>query len=114
MKFSGFKIFRVGETIEAVVHYLSVELATGLRDLYTGLSRLTFQDNFQSFQAQVNFTGAQEVRIRHTLGVIPSMRIIVRTTSQDIVDGDTAWDENYVFIKKTSAGAASATVIFLR
>jgi len=114
MKFTGLKLFRSGNTIEEVVRYLSVELANSLRDLTMGLNRLKLTDNFEGFQAEVSFSGAVEVEIRHNLGFTPSQRIIVRATASDIVDGDTAWNSNYVYLKKTGAGAATATVIFLR
>lgn len=114
MKFLNFKLFRSGQTLDDVLRYLSLDLANGLRDIYTGLTHLSFADNFQSFRADISFTGAQEVAIRHGLGAVPSSRIIVRATASDIVDGDTAWTENNVYMKKTGAGAATATVIFLR
>ena len=106
MKFLHTKLFRSGQTIEDVIKYLSLDLATGLRDIYTGLSHLNFADNFQSFRADISFTGAQEVTI--------SSRIIVRSTASDIVDGDTPWTSENAYMKKTGAGAATATVIFLR
>ena len=114
MKFLNFKLFRTGSSLDDVIQYLSVDLSNGLRDIYTGLTKLSFNDNFQSFRADISFTGAQEVTIRHNLGATPSSRIIVRSTASDIVDGDTAWNENYVYMKKTGAGAATATVLFLR
>lgn len=114
MKFLNFKLFRSGNSLDDVLQYLTVDLASGLRDIYTGLTKLSFSDNFQSFRAEISFTGAQEVAIRHNLGAVPSSRIIVRSTASDIVDGDTAWNENNVYMKKTGAGAATATVLFLR
>jgi hypothetical protein len=114
MKFLHTKLFRSGQTIEDVIKYLSLDLATGLRDIYTGLSHLNFADNFQSFRADISFTGAQEVTIRHDLGGVPTSRIIVRSTASDIVDGDTPWTSENAYMKKTGAGAATATVIFLR
>ena len=114
MKFLNFKLFRTGSSLEDVLQYLSVDLSNGLRDIYTGLTKLSFSDNFQSFRADISFTGAQEVTIRHNLGAIPSSRIIVRASASDIVDGDTPWNENNVYMKKTGTGAATATVLFLR
>jgi len=114
MRFLGLKLFRGGETLDDALVYLSVDLANSLRDLTTGLSRLKLKDNFEGFEAQVSFSGAGQVAIRHNLGFTPSQRIIVRATASDIVDGDTSWDNNFVYLKKTGSGAATATVIFLR
>lgn len=114
MKFSGFKIFRSGDTIEDAIRYLSVELANSLRDLASGLNKLKILDNFEGFEATFTFAGSDEQAFRHNVGFIPSQRIIVRSTASDIVDGDTTWSKDYVYMKKTGAGAATATVIFLR
>lgn len=114
MRFLGLKIFRGGDTLDDALNYLSVELANSLRDLTTGLGRLKLLDNFEGFEAQVSFSGPGEVAIRHNLGFTPSQRIIVRATASDIVDGDTVWDTDFVYLKKTGAGTATATVIFLR
>jgi len=114
MRFLGLKIFRGRDTADDAVTYLKTDLANSLRDLTTGLGRLKLQDNFEGFEAQVVFAGAGEVAIRHAAGYTPSQRIIVRASAADIVDGDTAWDENFVYLKKTGAGTATATVIFLR
>lgn len=114
MKFLGLKVYRGGDAIEDAVSYLRVDLANSLRDLSTGLSRLKLQDNFEGFMTEVIFTGAGEVGIRHNLGYVPSMRIIVRSTVPDIVDGATPWDENFVYLSKASSGAGTATVVFLR
>jgi hypothetical protein len=114
MKFSGFKIFRSGDAIEDTVRYLSVDLANSLRDLATGLNKLRLTENFEGFEATFSFSGNDEQSFRHNLGVIPTQRIIVRASTQDIVDGDTAWSKDYVYLKKTTAGSGTATVIFLR
>lgn len=114
MKFLGLKIFRAGSTIEDAVNYLSVDLANSLRDLSTGLTRLKLLENFEGFEARVSFAGAGEVAIRHNLGFTPSQRIIVRSTASDIVDGDSAWSNDFVYMKKTTGGAATATIVFLR
>jgi len=114
MKFSGFKIFRSRDTIEEVIRYLSVELANSLKDLSSGLNKLKLSDNFEGFEATFNFNGSDEQAFRHNAGFIPSQRIILRATSFEICDGDTPWTKEYVYLKKTTAGSATATVIFLR
>lgn len=114
MKFLGLKIYRGGDVLEDAIRYLTVDLANSLRDLTTGLGRLKLLDNFEGFEAQVSFSGAGEVAIRHNLGFTPTQRIIVRATASDIVDGDSQWSNDFVYLKKTGAGTATATVIFLR
>lgn len=120
MKFSSFKEFRaaVSNDIESVVKYLSVDLTKTLRELALGLTRLTFLDNFNAFSATVSIPTMTEVAIRNGLqgGAIPSYRLIVRggEDSQNIVDGDTPWTQDYVYLKNLGAGTATATVIFIK
>lgn len=114
MKFLNMNLFRGGAGIESVVGYLSTELAANLRDLNTGLTKLKLTENFEGFEAVVIFPGSGEIAIRHNAGFIPSQRIIVRANASDIVDGDTEWNRNFVYMKKTGAGLAQATIIFLR
>lgn len=114
MKFSGFKIFRSGDTIEDAIRYLSVELANSLRDLASGLNKLKILDNFEGFEATFTFAGSDEQSFRHNIGFIPSQRIVVRADFSTIIDGPTAWTKEFVYMKKTDAGAGTATVIFLR
>jgi hypothetical protein len=114
MKFSILKVFRGDGTAEDVIRYLSVELANSLKDLSIGLNKLKLTENFEGFEATFSFSGNDEQSFRHNVGFIPSQRIILRSSSADICDGDTAWSKDYVYMKKTSAGAGTAKVIFLR
>ena len=112
MTFIAFKEFR--GSIKDVVLYLTTELKKILRDLQLGLTRLTLEDNFESFKVNVSIPATSEVAIRNRLDVIPSERIILRSDSSTVVDGDTTWNENYVFLKNTGASAANVTVIFMK
>lgn len=114
MRFSGFKIFRSGSTIDEVIQYLGVDLANSLRDLATGINKLKLTENFEGFQATFEFSGIEEKAFRHNVGFIPSQRIIVRASSPDICDGVTPWSRDFVYMRKTGAGAGSATILFLR
>ena len=117
MKFTAFKEFRFSSTLDAVLGYLSNDLKTFLRELRLGLTRLSFVDNFDSFVVDVTIGSGEELAIRNQLkSSVPTQRIIVRGSSgsESIVDGDTAWDLNYVYLKNVGASSASATVVFLK
>lgn len=114
MKFTGLKLFRGSETPENLVRYISVDLANSLRDLTIGLNRLKLLDNFEGFEATFSFAGSDEQSFRHNAGFIPSQRIVVRADFSTIIDGPTVWTKEFVYMKKTDAGAGTATVIFLR
>lgn len=114
MKIQRPKKFRIGTTIEEVVQYLELYLAKTLTDITTCLNRLSFQDNFQSFQTEVTIAAGQELAIRHNLGGIPSGMLTLRTTGTGIVDGTTPWTEDYIYLQNTSAGSITSTIVILR
>jgi hypothetical protein len=119
MKVLNFKELGSSQVKEAadVVKYLSVELAQNLREIANILRNLTFSENFTSFEWSGTVPASSEVAIRNELrGVIPSKRIIVRADTYGcyVVDGDTSWDANYVYLKNVDANDAVVTVIFLK
>lgn len=119
MKFGALKSFKEtinAKTLQGVIQYLQEDLGKALRELSTGLSRLTLSENFESFTVQVSIPATSEIPIRNLLtgGVTPTKRVIVRSNSSTIVDGDTAWTSKYVYLKNTGGSTATATVIFLR
>lgn len=116
MKIPDFKYFSGSKTVEAIAQYLSTEHTLNLRDLITALKKLDFSTNFDSFEVTVSIEPSEELFIENKLrsGVVPSKRIIVRSNSYEITDGDTAWDKNFVTLKNNGALAASVTVVFLK
>lgn len=114
MKFFAFKEFR--GLASDMVAYLREDLKKTLKELQIGLTRLSFLDNFVSFEVEVTIPAGDELAIRNELRTrIPDQRLIVRgnDNSPYIVDGDTEWTMDYVYLKNTGAGTATATVVFL-
>lgn len=99
-----------------VEEYLTNTLRLGLLDLITGLQSLDFLDNFEAFEYEGTIEAGTEVEIRNQLiKVIPSSRLIVRHSGDpSVVDGDTEWNENFVYLKNSGSSAATVKVIFLR
>lgn len=98
-----------------VTRYLSEELASSLRSLKTGLSKLTFLENFDCFEVSVTIAAGATATIRNEFrdNSIPTKRVIVKCTGTPlIVDG--VWDANYLRLTNVGAVSASLTVIFLR
>lgn len=120
MKFGTFKEFRglVNATLLETVDYLRTDLKKFLRELQVGLSNLSFQDNFKAFIVEATIPAMSEMSFVNQFrdGSIPTQRIIVRGGSgvSSIVDGDTAWDKNFVWLKNTSASTVSATILFIK
>jgi len=84
-------------------------------ELLTGLGQLKFLENFHCFVATVTIATGVEERIRNKLDPkIPAYRIIVRETGDTgkLIDGDTEWTNQYVYLKNAGAGSVTATVIF--
>lgn len=91
-------------------------LPAELRDLDIGLKRLDFQNNFKSFEAQITIGAGAEVAIQNQMSpIVPSKRIIARQSAGNnvISDGNTKWDQSFVYLKNEGASSVTLTVIFL-
>ncbi|HEY5688530.1 MAG TPA: hypothetical protein VIS27_09530 [Yeosuana sp.] len=99
---------------------LSSSLKQVLVELIAGLKRLTFGENFISFEVEVTIADQTETsgdyKIRNQLLTIPTKMIIVKQTGNALVTaGDTAWDSNFVYLKNHSTTIDSTVkVIFLK
>lgn len=114
-KFSGFRTFKVGQTVQDIIDYLTKGLSLSLKELQAGLTKLDFADNFESQTIQITLpAGGVEVGISHNLGVIPSKRLIVRATGSTIDDGISAWTSTAVYFKNTGGTPITATIILMR
>lgn len=86
-----------------------------LKELENGLRKLTFRDNFESFVETVTIPAMSEVGISNKLTTIPSWYIIGRQQGEgQIIDGDSPWTLDNIFLKNTSSNEITITVIILR
>ena len=87
-----------------------------LKELSTGLRQLTFNDNFESFEIDLNLTSGEEKNnIRNQLKIQPSRYIIVFQTGNGLVTaGDTAWDNNYISFKNHGSNTVDVKIKVLR
>ena len=105
----------------SVVKYIVVDLWSWLRDLSTGLLKINFKENFQSFtvenivmRAGIEVSISNEFR-RSYPGLIPSGRIIIRQQGDaNIIDGETKWTQNHVYLFNPSSNDAVISVIFFK
>jgi hypothetical protein len=104
-----------------VVKYIDVDLWSWLKDLSVGLLKLDFIQNFQSFRVDnLNMPAGKEIAIPNQFrtaypGIIPSSRIIVRQQGDaNIIDGNTVWNENLVYLLNPSVNDAVISVIFFK
>ena len=114
MRFRGFRTF-VGRDIKDVLKFVSGELHASLKDLFAGLQRLSFEDNFQSFEVTVKIDAGQEITIDNKLQVAPSKRLIVRQDGGGLItDGRKPWNNETVSLINNGATQAKVTILFLR
>lgn len=91
----------------SVVKYIEVDLWSWLKELATGLLKINFKDNFQSFTVEnIVIPPDTQVSIPNAFknaypGLIPRGRMIIRQSISDVnvIDGDSAWTENHVYLK---------------
>lgn len=77
------------------------------------LRNLNFRDNFSTFEWEGEIAASAEKKIPHKLGRIPSGYVIVKNKGAPILQGDTPWTSEYVYLKNYSgAVTASGTVLF--
>lgn len=113
-KFSGFRTLKSAQTVEEVILYLTTGLSVSLKELQAGLLKLRLEDNFESQTLEVSLPAGQTVAYPHSLGVIPSKRLIVRASGSTIDDSDTPWTQTVVYFRNTGASTLTATIILMR
>ena len=87
-----------------------------LKELRTGLGRLDFLNNFESFETEVTIAANTESKIRNQLTFIPTRVIITKQTGNALVTaGDTAWTTEFLYIKNHDASnSATVKLLFLK
>lgn len=105
----------------SLIKYVDVDLWNWLKDLSIGLLKIDFQQNFQSFTVNnLRIPAGMEVSIPNDFrtsypGVIPTSRIITRQQGDaNIIDGDSVWTANHVYLRNPSANDAVISVIFFK
>lgn len=105
----------VGKDIKDILKFLTGELHATLKDLFVGLERLSFEDNFQSFEATVKIAVGQDLPIPNKLPVAPSKMIIISQTGNAVIKkGAKKWDGSTVSIRSYGPTDVTVTVLFMR
>ncbi len=105
----------------SVVKYVEIDLWSWLKELTTGILKIDFIQNFQSFTITgLSIPAGTEVAISNQFrtaypGTIPSGRIITRQQGDaNIIDGPTVWTDSLVYLFNPSANDAVISVIFFK
>jgi hypothetical protein len=107
---------------DSVIKYIEVDLWIWLRNIAINILKINFNDNFQGFYAEnILIPKATELAIPNQFksiypGGIPSGRIITRQKGDAlIIDGNTPWTEQFVYLTNTSpVSDALITVFFFK
>jgi hypothetical protein len=88
-----------------------------VKELATGLKRLDFVNNFESFQtSEITIAANTEESIRNELDSIPNSMIILKQTGNALVTaGDTTWTSNFLYVKNHDASnSATVKILFIK
>jgi len=113
-KFAGFKTLKTATSVNEIVTYLSTAMATTLRELQSGLYKLSLTDNFESQVLEVEIPASTTSGYTHRLGSIPTGRLILRANGSTIDDSDTPWTKEVVYFRNSGAATITATIILLK
>lgn len=118
MKFFSINNFK-GSSLGDVVHYLGKDIGGSLRELFIGLNKLSFEDNFEGFLANKDIATTTTVTITNPLGAIPRYRVILQakpiTAGTVIIDDSlTDWSKEAVYLRNMGTATARVTVFFMR
>jgi len=114
MKFRGHRIFK-GRDLQGIINYVQGHLSSLFKDLFVGLTKLNFADNFDSFETTVKLEVGIEVKITNKLGkAIPSKFIVTRNEKNSVIIQDKAWNSESVSLINKGPIDTKATVVFMR
>ena len=103
MRFRDFKRFG-GKTLEDITSWINDELNSVMREVFIGLNRLRFQENFDSFEVEVTLLPTEERQISHPFREMPTGYIIYKQVGNGVIDaGVTPWTNQVVYLRNNSA-----------
>lgn len=88
-----------------------------VKELGVTLKDLSFDDNFDSFTVENQAIPANtEIKIRNEMQTRPTKYLILKQTGNALVTaGDTAWDDNFIYMKNhDAANPATITITFFK
>jgi len=110
MRFRGFREI-VGDDVKG---FIRKDLAGCMKDLFAGLKRINFEDNFETFTATIKLEAGEQGYIVNALNVPPTKRIVIRQTGNGLITDGTAWNSEKVSLINNGAEEVTATVLFMR
>ena len=87
--------------------FVNKNVVSIFKDLANGLRKLSFSDNFTSFEITIDIPANTEKKIINKLTTIPNYVIIDAKGNALVTRGDTSWDVNSVYLKNHDASNSS-------
>ena len=85
------------------------------KKLTTGLTKLSIEDNMESFkEAEVEIKAGSTVTIGNKLTFVPSQYIITSQEGNALVTKTGTWDRSFLFLKNNGSNDVTVTIIFMR
>lgn len=86
-----------------------------LKELENGLRKLDFRFNFDSFEINLTFKPGEEIKVTNRLKNTPNYYIIGRQSGEgQIIDGDTPWTSDAIYLKNSGINTITATIVVMR
>jgi len=87
-----------------------------IRQLSSGLYKLSFKDNFESFTVEnVQIPSNTEISIQNKLTFVPKQYIITAQIGNSLVTkGDKEWTKNSLYFKNNGIDDVTLNILFLR
>lgn len=116
MKFSALRKFG-GRNLDEVLKYVAGDINRVFKDWSIGLTKLAFDDNFESFTYSFTVASGATTAIPNTLGRTDLEWMIVRASGGVGLVEDQAtspWTRSILYLKNSGAASITATVRFFR
>lgn len=86
-----------------------------ISELSIGLKRLNLVNNFEAKEVEVAVAPAEEARVQHSLGFIPTRYLIVDFSGNAVISrGTSSWDKTFAYLYNYGPNSATFKVIFHR
>ena len=85
-----------------------------IRELSTGLYKLTLEDNFEGFDTTQVITSGSEAKIRNELKFIPTRYIITMQEGNGNVTKSNTWTSDFLYMTNHGPDSVTVTIRFLR
>ena len=85
-----------------------------VKGLSTGLRKLSFADNFDSYEKDLTIPATSTVTTRNNFTFIPSRYIILSQEGGGVITKGTTWDANYISFANAGSSDSIVKIVIMR